>query len=689
MLASDVASVEKPPPRFAVLAVAAGLVALITTVASAGAGNGSGQGAPKNFSAPSISGSPSVGSTLAGNPGIWGGAKLSFAFAWQRCDANGGNCAPVSGATSTRYVVATSDVNRTLRLVAYVSNRSGTSTVSSPPTVVVPDPASTPPPTTSPPTSASAPQVTGTPQVGVTLSSSQGGWSGSPTSFGYQWNRCASSGSNCTAIAGATSHSYAPSSADSGATVRVSVTASNAGGSGSATSAATAVITSPPGGSSSPAAPGSVSPPQISGTAQSGQTLASSTGSWSGSPTSYSYAWSRCDGSGSNCVSVGGATGAAYALTSNDVGSTLRVSVAATNAGGTTTAGSAASATVTAPAPAPVPPPPPPPAPSSSRFGISAGGGIQNLSSTDLAHYLDLLQAAHVGWLRFDINWNVVQSAGPTSYNWTPFDNVVNAAASRGIKSLAILDYSPSWARSGSSSSATPPTNLADYATFAKAAAQHYSQLGVHDYEIWNEPNVGSFWSTGPSAAQYTQMLKLAYPAVKNGDPNAFVISAGLSPYGSYGSADSMHVNPITFLEQMYADGAKGYMDAVGWHPYAYPYGVQLAAWSGWSQMNQTSTSARSVMTANGDGGKQLWATEFGEPTGSASTAVSEAVQAQYVTDAYGDLKGVSWAGPAFFYSGVDLGTDQTNVEDNFGIIRHDWTPKPAYSAYQSAAAAG
>jgi hypothetical protein len=370
-------------------------------------------------------------------------------------------------------------------------------------------------------------------------------------------------------------------------------------------------------------------------------------------------------------------------LASADVGDTIRVTVAASNAAGTTVAVSAPTAVVAAPpAAAPLPS-------SGSRFGVALGGNVQNLSSTDLQHLMDLLQAAHVGWIRFDINWNTIQNAGPTSYNWTSADNVVKSASAHGMQVLGTIQYTPPWARPPGTPSATPPSDLSNYATFAHAAVQHYAALGVHAYEIWNEPNVVQFWSTGPSASAYTQMLKLAYAAIKSADASATVVSAGLSPYGSYGSSDSGHVNPVTFLQQMYAAGAKGFMDAVGWHPYAYPYGIQTETWSAWTQMSGTSPSARSIMSANGDGAKQIWPTEFGEPTGTNTRAVSEAVQAQYVTDAYAALKGMTWAGPGFVYCGLDSGTDLTNVEDNFGLIRHDWTLKPSYAAYKTAAAAG
>ena len=86
------------------------------------------------------------------------------------------------------------------------------------------------------PTNAVLPAITGTPQVGQTLAASTGTWTGSPTSYAYQWLRSGA------AIAGATSASYAPASADIGATLACSVTATSATGSASATSAATAVV---------------------------------------------------------------------------------------------------------------------------------------------------------------------------------------------------------------------------------------------------------------------------------------------------------------------------------------------------------------------------------------------------------------------------------------------------------------
>jgi thermitase len=102
----------------------------------------------------------------------------------------------------------------------------------------------------------------------------------------------------------------------------------------------------------SESAPASISAPSISGTAQDGQTLNGSRGTWSGSPTSYSYQWSRCDFTGASCANVAGATGAIYGVASSDAGGTLRLAVTASNSYGSSSATSAATGVVVA-APAP------------------------------------------------------------------------------------------------------------------------------------------------------------------------------------------------------------------------------------------------------------------------------------------------------------------------------------------------
>ncbi len=495
---------------YVLVAADAGGTVRVAVTATNGAGSASATSAataavlplaPANSNLPVVSGTAQQGQTLAATTGAWTGSPTGFAYAWQRCDAAGGGCTPILGATATTYLLLPADVGATLRVAVTATNAGGSATATSaatavvagavldgtfgqtqigtsrdsggpgwldvsgpyavgqavtvtrlnaylsggggtanvrgliyrdsggqpgalvaatPPTTVAANAAAawvsmplsapvaldagsywlgywyadgnasfayvtvsgseryTPTPysaTASPPSSFPAastsfssyslyatytvtatlpvnttpPAVTGGTVVGQTLSADNGAWTGSPTSFAYEWRRCDTAGSNCTAIAGATAATYVLAAADTGHTLRVAVTATNASGSAAASSDPTAVVTA-----TAPPPPTNTALPAITGTAESGQTLAATQGSWSGSPTSYAYEWRRCDTGGASCTAILGATAASYQLTPSDVDATLRVAVTATNAGGDATAVSAATATVTAPVAGPI-----------------------------------------------------------------------------------------------------------------------------------------------------------------------------------------------------------------------------------------------------------------------------------------------------------------------------------------------
>jgi subtilisin family serine protease len=92
--------------------------------------------------------------------------------------------------------------------------------------------------------------------------------------------------------------------------------------------------------------PSNNNPPAISGTASVGLQLSTTTGSWTGSPSGYSYQWQRCDTNGNNCAAISGATLSTYTVTNADVGMTLEAAVTATNSAGSATATSGPTATV-------------------------------------------------------------------------------------------------------------------------------------------------------------------------------------------------------------------------------------------------------------------------------------------------------------------------------------------------------
>ena len=191
--------------------------------------------APRNTTPPTVSGVPSVGQTLTSTTGTWVGSPSSFSYQWQRCDPVGANCASISGATGQSYSLVAADVGATLRVSVTARSATGAATATSAPTGVVS--------ASGAPTSTSLPTISGVAQIGQTLTAGTGSWTGSPTGFAFQWQRCNSSGTGCVDMPGATSGTYVVASADLGATIRVVVTATNGLGSGSAASPATAVVT--------------------------------------------------------------------------------------------------------------------------------------------------------------------------------------------------------------------------------------------------------------------------------------------------------------------------------------------------------------------------------------------------------------------------------------------------------------
>jgi hypothetical protein len=290
--------------------------------------------APVNTGLPAVSGSAEEGETLTASEGSWSGSPTSYGYQWEDCNSSGASCSEIADATSSSYELASRDVGRTLRVVVTAANAGGSAKASSEATSVVVALA---------PSNTVLPNVTGTPQEGKTLSATEGTWTGSPTSYSYQWEDCNSSGGSCSAISGASSSSYKLDAGDVGQTVRVVVTATNAGGSGEANSEVSAVVV--------PVAPSNTALPKVSGSTQEGKTLTATEGSWSPSPTSYGYQWQDCSLSGGSCSEITGATSSSYKLGSGDVGHTVRVVVTATDAGGSAKASSEATATVSPLAP--------------------------------------------------------------------------------------------------------------------------------------------------------------------------------------------------------------------------------------------------------------------------------------------------------------------------------------------------
>ncbi|MGZ4736993.1 MAG: hypothetical protein ACXVJW_13810 [Acidimicrobiia bacterium] len=334
------------------------------------------------------------------------------------------------------------------------------------------------------------------------------------------------------------------------------------------------------------------------------------------------------------------------------------------------------------------------------RAGISAGSSI--LWEGDDVRLPKLQAVADSGarWFEFDIDWNSIQAGGQYSFDWSATDRVVLAARARGLKILGMAGYSPGWARPANCPPNTDkclPKSPEYYAQFVKAAALRYGatspipslRASIQAWQIWNEPNHYPFVQPVVDVGMYTRMLKRAYYEIKHVDPAATVIAGGTAPAPNDPSGRDMA--PTKFLSRIYASGGKGFFDAFAHHPYSFPCNPLIKA--SWNAFTQTKF-LHDVMVLNGEGAKKIWGTEAGAPTGAdigACTAgnpgrsVTEEMQAQYLTDYYkgwyGDFG--SFTGPLFWFQIRDNGDDPNYYDDHFGLLRRDFTPKPAYVTMQ------
>jgi hypothetical protein len=295
---------------------------------------------------------------------------------------------------------------------------------------------------------------------------------------------------------------------------------------------------------------------------------------------------------------------------------------------------------------------------------------------------LDKLAAAHAQWVRIDLSWTNFEYAGKGQIQtWVKAqaDFIVNAANARGLKVLGSMWGTPPWAN-GNQSWSVPPTNPADYGSFMGWAAGYFKGR-VAAWELWNEPNLDYFFK-GHDLVKYTAMVKSAYPQIKAADPASTVVAGVVS------AADPALVNTL------YSAGIKGSFDALAVHEYNGDKAPETPYVPGGDTYIDAVRAVRSAMLAQGDD-KPIWLTETGwsthantSTTPSWGRGVTEDQQADYYKRTITFLAGAHpYVKAVFFYT--ERNVDTTDVhEANYGMLRYDLTPKPAYTAMQQYLAA-
>ncbi|MBI3286745.1 MAG: O-antigen ligase family protein [Chloroflexi bacterium] len=253
----------------------------------------------------------------------------------------------------------------------------------------------------------------------------------------------------------------------------------------------------------------------------------------------------------------------------------------------------------------------PPTAAWSAVYPLGVNVALERYQTTEeLRRVLELIQAGGFRWIRQTFPWAQIEPR-PGRYDWATWDRIVQMHKASGSILIAVLDTSPAWARESmdADNPHAPPRDFEDYFDFVRAFVARYGDQ-IDFYQVWDEPNIYPHWgerSVDPRA--YVDMLRSAATAIRQGDPSAVVLSAGLAPNIEEGGPN---MSDALFLQEMYEAGARSYFDILAIQPYGF--------WSGpedrRAELSLTNFSRaillRQVMERNRDGDKAIFAVEFG-----------------------------------------------------------------------------
>ena len=322
------------------------------------------------------------------------------------------------------------------------------------------------------------------------------------------------------------------------------------------------------------------------------------------------------------------------------------------------------------------------------EFGVGGFNMVKdNPDGAERAIHYTNLQRLGVKWIRTEISWDKIELE-PGVYTWGNLDRLADETKAKGLKLLAVVHRTADHARPIDRPEWYPAVGaepLAAWSRFVRTVALRYTRPAnprIQAVEVWNEPNNPLAWDGPMSMSRYLPLLRRVHTEIKKVNPATAVVTGGLAPTRDTATS----VNPRTFVQRLYAAGARPYFDAVAMHPYTFPALASDGLKTGWGNMTKSDQgvpSMRATMVANGDGAKKIWATEFGSPV----SVVGETRQATIAADGVRVWRGYSWAGP-FIYMGYKDQAEQSGWHRSMGLLRAEGTRRPSFAAYRDAIAA-
>jgi hypothetical protein len=282
------------------------------------------------------------------------------------------------------------------------------------------------------------------------------------------------------------------------------------------------------------------------------------------------------------------------------------------------------------------------------------------------------IAATGVKLVRVDLIWSVIERK-PGQEDWSRMDSIAAAADRHGLRLMPMVAYSPGWASPSGQPWAYPDDQ--SFERFFAAALRRYPQIPA--WELWNEPNSPIFGKPTPDPAGFVDLLRSARRARDGVGSHAKLIAGGLLSTGSPGV--------VQWIDQMAFRGGLDLVDGLGIHPYSPRQPDDPESWMMRLQ------DLHDHLAGLGHPDLPLWLTEYGAPSMTVPSgygpALTEAQQADRLRRAFAVATRWPWVENLTWYEYRNSCSDRFHPECNFGVVREDLSPKPAYWALRDVVA--
>ncbi len=175
---------------------------------------------------------------------------------------------------------------------------------------------------------------------------------------------------------------------------------------------------------------------------------------------------------------------------------------------------------------------------------------------------LDRMHESGAKWTRVGASWGRVETT-KGHYDWSTVDRTVDGLTKRGVNIFLLVSGSNRLYHSYPEGYIYPPTRVPEaldaFCRFAGKLVERYNDRVMH-YEIYNEPNIRSFWQPAPDAGEYGLLVQRAGEAIHSANGNVKVIAGVLAGVGDAQNA---------FIEGfMSSPDVLKQVDILSYHPY-------------------------------------------------------------------------------------------------------------------------